>query len=324
MKKTILIFGISSTVGSALAELLATEYRIIGTYFKNKVKKSSILTLPCDVLESDQVQRIIYRFKPDYTIYAVGLSKLGHCDEFPKLSDALNTIGLINVSTYTERYQSQIIYFSAPYIFAGEDTLTFENDTPMPNSVYGQTLASSEFYIQRSCLNYLIFRCANFFHRSFQMFELNWFEYLERKLVQNEIAKMDDTVTTGFLSIDSLKDALVASIENGVTNRLFQLSSIEYGTHYDFSLKFAKVFGYDSSLLAKDDWGFPENLDQVPSRDKKSDLCYKMDISNARDFLGLSANSIEQEIIRYHQRIKGQTKTKKSQVSGQSGGVTYI
>ena len=163
--KTVLIFGISSFLGSNLAAELKKDYRVVGTYFNTPVDIEGILTLKCDVHNKDLVQRITFLFKPDITIYAVGLTDISACQEYPKVADALNTAGVFNVSMASERYNSKFIYFSSSYIFSGEDTLFTEADTPTPSSVYGNTVASSEFYIQKSCLNYIIFRCAPIFGR---------------------------------------------------------------------------------------------------------------------------------------------------------------
>ena len=54
-KKTILIFGLSSFLGSNLADFFKKDYRIVGTYNKNTVKIPGILTIPCDVLVKEEV-----------------------------------------------------------------------------------------------------------------------------------------------------------------------------------------------------------------------------------------------------------------------------
>ncbi|MEX1098948.1 MAG: sugar nucleotide-binding protein, partial [Bacteriovoracaceae bacterium] len=179
-KKTALIFGISSFLGSNLAELLKKDYRVVGTYYSTPVDIPEVLAIKCDVHDKDVVQKVVYLFKPDVTIYAVGLSDLSACQKFPKVADALNTAGVFNVSSASERYKSKFVYFSTSFIFSGEDALFKENDTPMPSSVYGNTVASSEFFIQKSCLNYLIFRCSPIMGRSYNPYDLTWLETIER------------------------------------------------------------------------------------------------------------------------------------------------
>jgi dTDP-4-dehydrorhamnose reductase len=95
-KKTILIYGISSFVGSNLAEFLSKEYRVVGTYHRTKVKINGVLTVPCDVLQKEEVQLTLYAFKPDVVIYAAGLTSILDCNEASDYADALNTVGLFN------------------------------------------------------------------------------------------------------------------------------------------------------------------------------------------------------------------------------------
>src|SRR5688572_27476615 len=121
MKKTVLIFGVSSFVGSNLALMLKDDYRVIGTYHKTPVEIPGITCYPCDVLKKDYVMNLTGLFKPDFTIYAIGLSSLTECKNFPKLADALNTNGAINACTASERYGSKFIFISSSYVLGGED-----------------------------------------------------------------------------------------------------------------------------------------------------------------------------------------------------------
>lgn len=140
-KKTVLIFGISSFVGSNLAETLRKDYRVVGTYYETPVQIPGIFSLKCDVHNKDLCQKVVFLFKPDITVYAVGLTDLESCQEFPKVADALNTAGVFNVSMASERYHSKFVYISSVYLFSGENIVYKENDTPMPTSVYGNTIA---------------------------------------------------------------------------------------------------------------------------------------------------------------------------------------
>ena len=112
-KKTLFIVGISSFIGSNLAQRLKNKYRIIGTYFNTPVNIPGILTLRCDVHNKDLIQKLVLLFKPDVCVYAVGLTDLNACQEFPKVADALNTAGVFNVAMASERYHAKFVYFSS-------------------------------------------------------------------------------------------------------------------------------------------------------------------------------------------------------------------
>ena len=119
-KKTILIFGMSSFVGSNLAEYLKHDFKVVGTYHKTRVNIPNTLSIPCDVLSKDEVQMAVFSTKADVAIYAVGLPSVAQCTESETLADALNTSGLINVTEMCERYKTKTCFISSSYVFAGE------------------------------------------------------------------------------------------------------------------------------------------------------------------------------------------------------------
>ena len=139
MKQTILIFGVSSFIGSNVLELLKDEYRIIGTYFKTPVSIPGVTCIPCDVLKKEYVSSIVARVRPDLTIFTVGMSSVKECSINPKLSDALNSTGAINACAAAERLNSKFVFISSGFALGGEDTIYREGETPFPNTAYGSS-----------------------------------------------------------------------------------------------------------------------------------------------------------------------------------------
>ncbi len=176
MKKTVLIFGISSFVGSNLAQFLRDDFRIIGTYYQTVVDVPGISCIPCDVLKKDYVNKLVAILKPDVVIYAIGMSSLAEAKKRPKMADALNSVGASNVSRAAERYNAKFVYLSSSFVLGGDDVTYKEGDTPLPNSAYGNSMSSAEYYVQRSCINYLILRCCPLYGRSYSSAHPNWFE----------------------------------------------------------------------------------------------------------------------------------------------------
>ena len=111
-RKTVLIIGVNSFIGSNLAEFFRKDYRVVGTYHKKNHPLPGILTLPCDVLNKDEVQLVLYAFKPDFVLYCAGLTSLNDCAETPNLCDAVNSSGLFNVGEIAPRYGARVVYFS--------------------------------------------------------------------------------------------------------------------------------------------------------------------------------------------------------------------
>ena len=318
-KKTVLIYGISSFLGSNLAEILKNDYKVVGTYYNTPVNIPGVLAIKCDVHNKQMVQKVAYLFQADITIYTIGLTKLDDCQEHHKVADALNTAGVFNVSQSSERYNSKFVYFSSCYIFSGEDVLYRENDTPTPLSVYGNTVASAEFYIQKSCLNYIIFRCAPIFGRGYHPMDLNFVEALERNEFLNQRISCDSKVYTGFVDVHTVAEILKLAIEKNTTNRLLQLTTSDIMTRYDFAKLYLEKFGGNSGLLAKGDWKFPRTENLLAVQQMGEELKFSMDTMNLENEYNYKVLSISETIDKYKTKISGKIRTRgKVKTSGVS------
>ena len=307
MKKTVLIFGISSFVGSNLALSLKDEYRVVGTYFKTPVEIPGITCFPCDVSKKEYLTSLVGLVKPDFTIYAIGLSSLTECKLNPRLAEVLNSAGAVNVCTASERNNSKFIYLSSAFVLGGEDQLYKEGDTPFPNTVYGTSLSSTEFYIQRSSLNYLILRCSPLYGRGYGPKHPNWFETIQAALAQNRIVMADDSVVSGFLDIMLLGKILKAFLTSSVTNRLFQVSSKDNLTRYEFARLVAKTFKKDDNLIQRTTIPFPNEVSdsKIGGVNTTGLNFFRMDTFNVEDFLGTTMPTIEESLQVTYRRLSG-------------------
>lgn len=318
--KTVLIFGVSSFVGSNLAELLKKDYKVIGTYNKTKVQIPGVLSIPCDVLAKEEVQMIFFAFKPDFAIYCVGLSSLIQCAMHEDRADALNTSGLFTVTEYAQRYKSKICYISSNYVFAGEDKNYMEMDIPDSNTVYGKTQASAEFYIQKTSLNYVIFRCCKLYGKSLSPIRTTWFEGLQKSILRKKRMNCDDSLQVGFLDVSYLAMIIKMSFEKRVTNRLFQVCSEDVTTYYKFAQEYCKIFDEGADLVSKGKWPFPYSTSGSSSFIEN--LTYQMDISNLEGYLRVKMPTIKESLEFTLKRLHGgQSKSKKG---SQGEGIKFI
>ena len=321
-KKTILIFGMSSYVGSNLANELKKKYRVVGTYYSRQINIPGTLAIHCDILSRDMVQMVIFMFKPDITIYCVGLNSIESCHKHEKLAEILNSSGLYNVSNFSERYRAKLIYFSSHYVFAGENKLYSERDTPLPNTIFGRTKVSAEFFIQKSSLNYVIFRCCNLIGRSYNPLQLTFLEALQRKMHRQETCDCDGRVRMGFLPISFIFELVEKVIQQDITNRLFQVCSRDIMSYFDLAKLYCKVFSVNESLIMKKDWSFPEEITNMSEYNADQNLYYHMDCFNLQSFILREAPSIEEGLVQTFLSFGG--KKGKSKMVKKSTGVTYI
>ncbi len=217
------------------------------------------------------------------------------CNLNPKQADALNSAGAVNVCNASERYGSKFIYISSSYVLGGEDQFFKEGDTPFPNTVYGNTLSSIEFYIQRSSLNYLILRCAPLYGRGYSPKHPNWFEVVQASLAQNRTVLADDTVYTGFLDILILGRILNSFLNSNATNRLFQISSKDFMTRFEFARLITKTFKKDENLIQRANIQFPDST-KMGNKNASGEYYFRMDTSNVQEFLGTVMPSVEESL----------------------------
>lgn len=302
MKKTILLFGASSFVGSNLLESLKDDFRIIGTYHKNPVKFPGVTCLPCDVLKKDYVNNLVALTKPDFTIYAVGMSSLQQCHKEPKLADALNSTGASYVCKASERVGAKFIYISSSYVLSGEDLLFKESDMPMPFTAYGNTVSSGEFYVQRSSINYLVLRSCPLYGRSYSHQHQNIFEYIQEKFSRGETFALDSSVKTGFLDVALFAKVLKSCLESNVTNRLLQVSSRDWYSPVEFARLYSRIFKKAESNIQVQDENLPvEN----PHKGFVKKPQFRMDLTNIESSLGIELPTVEESLQFSKKKLTG-------------------
>lgn len=321
-RKTVLILGINSFVGSNLAEFFRKDYRVVGTYHRKNIPLPGILTLPCDVLVKEEVQLVLYAFRPEFVLYCIGLTSLKDCTDFPNGSDALNSAGLFNVAELAPRYGARIVYFSSQFVFSGTNKNYNEMDNPDVITQYGKAQASSEFYLQKSSLNYLIFRCCKLYGRGVNPLRSNFFEKLQENLKNNKDEIYDDFVHQGFLDVYYLGMVLKMCIDKNVSNRLIHLSTQDTMTHFEFAKLYCDVFNESDGLISKGKWIFPiakgANIERLEEH-----LYYKLDVLNVEGLLKIKMPSISESIDFTFKRFNG-TKEIHKAVKNKGEGISFI
>jgi dTDP-4-dehydrorhamnose reductase len=318
-RKTILILGINSLVGSNLAEFLKKDFRVVGTYFRKNIPQPGVLTLPCNVLNKEEVQLCMYAFKPDFVLYCVGLSNLRQCFDSPNLSDAVNSAGMYNVTELAPRYGARVVYFSSQYVFSGENKSYTEMDNPDVITNYGKALASSEFYLQKSSLNYLIFRCCRLYGRGVSPIKFSIFEQIQKNLKDSQNIIYDDSVKMGFLDIYYLAIALKMCIDKNISNRLLHFCSQDVVTHYDYAKTYCEIFGESEGLIGKGKWQFPTMKGAHASENPN----FKLDIINIEGVLKIKMPTVRESLEFTYSRFKGEKNITKK-VKNKGDGVSFI
>jgi dTDP-4-dehydrorhamnose reductase len=281
-----------------------------------------VLCLPCNVLSKEEVQLVMYAFKPDFVLYCVGLTSVKDCNEAPNLSDALNSSGLFNISELAPRYGARVVYFSNFFVFSGENKKHNEMDNPDAITQYGKSQSGTEFYLQKSSLNYLIIRCSRLYGRGISPLRESWFEILQRNLIKNKSIMCDNFSMQGFLDVYYLGLVVKMCIDKNVVNRLMHFSSQDTISYYEFAQTYCEIFRQPNELITKGKWNLPI-MKGSANKNKDDSFHYKLDILNLEGLLKIKMPTVRQSLEFTHARFYGakhvaQNKTDKGE------GVSFI
>ena len=145
------------------------------------------------------------------------------------------------------------------------------------------------------------------------------FELLQNKIENGDSMLCDNNVFQGFLDPYYLGMAIKLIIEKGVVNRLFQISSTDFMTFYDFAKLYCKVFKQSDRSLSKGYWSFPIMSSSTSSWSGGPIFC-KMDMVNLENYLNTRLPTVEESLKFTFQRFRGTEKIAK----GRDEGIVFI
>lgn len=306
-KKSMLIFGISSFLGSNIAESFKDDYKVVGTYFNNPVKSPNIMTLKCDITNLALVKGIVNLVKPDIVFYCVGLNDVYECHEDAKLSDSLNTNGVFNVVSSLDSFNSKFIFFSSAQVFSGSDSIHIEEDSPIPSTTYGSSLSSSEFYIQKSYLNYLIFRLPKVYGLSAST-KLNFFEKLQYAFFNREDIKCSTNSLSTYISIYDLIDSIRESFNQNLANLTLHLSGNELATEEYFSKVYKDVFNESGNFVSPSHKNFPVIISTNSLNLRNGKYVFVLNSDKAQKLINLKLKTIKESLVDYKKSLSKEKK----------------
>lgn len=234
----VLIFGGSGLVGSRIREILGVKYQIIAPSH-----------LEVNVADKKQIEQTIKRSKPDYIIYAAGLTSVDEAEQYPKLAYSLNVQTPAFIAKLAAAIGVPILYFSTDAVFDGSKSNKpyFEDDKTQPLSEYGKSKLLGEQVVmdasEKNCIARIIMvyspkltKRKRFVHIALEALKKGEKFYGVLDQVVNPIY-VDDIV--------AVVDLLIKSRSHGT----YHLGARDYVTNYEFVKKLATNFNLNEDLV---------------------------------------------------------------------------
>ncbi|TDE24484.1 NAD(P)-dependent oxidoreductase [Vibrio owensii] len=135
MKKKILITGARGFFGTRFINRYHNEFDILGLDVEQ-----------LDITNKSAVDTTFAEFKPDFVIHAAAIAVTDFCNQHPDIAHKVNVQGAINVANACKANGSKLVFISTEQVFNGniEAGPYSEQDTPVPDTVYGQNKLEAE------------------------------------------------------------------------------------------------------------------------------------------------------------------------------------
>lgn len=238
-KTKILIIGASGLLGSKIYEKFSKDYKIIGTYSKNKEKN----LYHYDITKKDLT--IFKEIKPEIVMHTAGLTKLDSCETNKEEAYKVNVEGTENIIQGCKLNKSKLIYFSTDFVFDGKKGNYKEEDVTNPLSYYAKTKLEAEEMVKNSGLDYIIARVAVLYGAKQNNKIVSW--CIDQLKSEEYVTLIADHMRTPTL-VDDIAEALNILIMKNKTG-IYHIAGSEKLSAFSMGVRIAEIFNFDKKYL---------------------------------------------------------------------------
>ncbi|MFZ3147629.1 MAG: dTDP-4-dehydrorhamnose reductase [Methanothrix sp.] len=236
----ILVIG-SGLLGRTVALACRNSYATALTYNTNPLKIDG-----CETYQMDMTARVdlIRSLKPQYIVLTAAMTNVDGCETDRPGAWNANAVGPKNVALAARDIGAKLIYVSTDYVFDGERGMYHEDDPTSPIDYYGDSKLAGESFVQEILEYYAIVRTSVLY--GWNPVRLNFVTWAVQELKSgNKINIVNDQYNSPTLSSNLAEMILSLKDETGI----FHTAGSERINRYDFSIKIAKAFRLDESLV---------------------------------------------------------------------------
>ena len=291
----LLVIGGSGLLGYKVAKMASNEHETFLTYNYRFIQIEGCTALKLDKCDRKAVFELLEKINPDVVIDTAALHNVDYCETHPEEAWKVNVEGTRNVAEACKKVGAKVIFISTDYVFDGTKGYYTEEDAPNPLSYYAKTKLEAEKIIQSLDVNYIIARPSVIYGwnpnevsglKSSSGKSVNFVVWALQKLEKGEeIKAVTDQYSSPTLA-DNLAEALLV-MASSEKQGIYHTAGKDCLNRYEFTLKIAKVFGLDKSLIKP---VTSEIFKQVAKRPKKCCL----DVSKAEKDFGIRFLTVEE------------------------------
>ncbi len=250
--KKIIITGAASLLGEYLVRTFyrETDYELflISTFPMNNVPER-IIYKRVDTWNPKEIKQICLDYFPDVVINCVSINDIEECEKDHKKAWELNVDFFKALASASKIREAHYIGFSSESVFDMTNGPNQENDIPKPWSYFSKTKIAAENICKSELNKFTLFRNTETFGKS-SYGRTDLISKFMLLLSHNVEFYASDSMFTNPLFADDAARAVLNSVERDRYG-FYHLGGKDYLSHFQIAGSVAKIFGYDSANILK-------------------------------------------------------------------------
>lgn len=212
-----------------------------------------------DITDKRALEMFFDEQMPKIVINCAAYTFVDNCEKNSELAFEVNAEAPKNIAKFCKKHDAILIHFSTDYVFAGEKQNYFEDDTPSPISVYGNSKFQGEKNIISEGCKYYIIRISTLFGEFGNNFVRKIYEVAKSN---SSIDVVDDYVSCPTYARDLAERIVDNFIPGDLEFGVYHLTNEGALSRYGFAKKIIEISGLETEVKPK----LAEKLDNVAAR----------------------------------------------------------
>lgn len=236
----LLVIG-GGLLGREVALTARDRFETTLTYNANPLDMEGCKTYQMDITGNAD---LILSLRPDYIVLTAAMTNVDRCETDRESAWKVNALGPKKVATAAQAAGSRLIYVSTDYVFDGGQGMYLEDDPTNPINYYGESKLAGERSVQEICPGSVIARASVLY--GWNPARPNFATWaIDEMRMGRRINIVTDQYNSPTLASSLAEMLLDVRDKSG----LFHACGRERISRYDFTVKVARTFGLDESLI---------------------------------------------------------------------------
>lgn len=252
--KTLVITGLSGTIGSQLLSQLPSDFRIWSLYHSSKLRNRKLQRreLQVDLTDTKRVTCLLERIQPDYILHMAAITHIDRC-ESDKENGRNGIVWDTNVNAtkyladYARKTGAFFCLLSTECVFPGVKRRYREHDLRRSINWYGTTKLHAEKIVE-SLPQFAILRAVVAYHREVSG-DTIFGKFLRSMRTQPPLSVITDKKFTPTYTGDIVQAIL--AILQGKHTGIFHIASPQLISPHTFAKEVARCYGMDPAVVTK-------------------------------------------------------------------------